>query len=80
MAVKAVQISMDTDLLRRIDAQPETHAHGRSAFVRTAVERLLRARKRQEIDRAISRAFADDAEAMQDEVDSLVDAQTWPED
>ena len=80
MPVKAVQISMDTDLLRRVDALPETRRHGRSAFVRTAIESYLRRRKRREIDRAITSAFAEDAEVMLGEVDTLMDAQAWPDD
>jgi metal-responsive CopG/Arc/MetJ family transcriptional regulator len=80
MPVKAVQISMDADLLRRVDAQPETLRHGRSAFVRSAIESYLRARKRREIDQAISSAFASDADAMLDDVADLMDAQAWPDD
>ena len=80
MSAKAVQISIDEELLRRVDAQPETRECGRSAFVRSAIESYLRARKRREIDQAISSAFGTQAEAMLDEVDGLLDAQAWPDD
>jgi len=80
MPSKAVQVSIDVDLLRRVDAQPETRKRGRSAFVRAAIETYLRAKKRREIDEAISTTFAKDANAMLDEVDGLLDAQTWPDD
>ena len=80
MPAKPVQISIDEELLRRVDAQPETREHGRSAFVRSAIESDLRSRKRREIDEAISRAFRADADAMLDEVDGVLDAQAWPDD
>ena len=67
MPTKAVLVSIDVELLRRVDAQPETRKRGRSAFVRSAIEFYLRAKKRREIDEAISTAFADDADAMLDE-------------
>ena len=79
MPTKAVLVSIDVELLRRVDAQPETRKRGRSAFVRSAIECYLRAKKRREIDEAISTAFADNADAMLDEVDVLLDAQTWPD-
>ena len=80
MAAKAVQISFDVELLRRIDAQPETRKRGRSAFVRSAVESYLRAKSRREIDKAIVTAYGAEADAMLAEVVDLLDAQAWPED
>ena len=80
MPAKPVQISIDEDLLRRVDAQPETRERGRSAFVRSAIESYLRAKKRREMDEAISSAFGTHADAMLDEVNGLLDAQTWPDD
>ena len=79
MAAKPVQISIDTDLLRRIDAQAETRKRGRSAFVRAAVESYLRAKERRRIDEAIGAAYGGDADAMLAEVEDLMDAQAWPE-
>ena len=43
MPIKPVQISIDTALLERIDADPEARSRGRSAFVRSAIERYLNA-------------------------------------
>jgi metal-responsive CopG/Arc/MetJ family transcriptional regulator len=80
MTAKAVQVSIDVELLRRVDAQAETRERGRSAFVRSALESYLRAKERREIDEAISTAFGRHADAMLDEVDGLLDAQTWPDD
>ncbi len=80
MAAKPVQISFDVELLRRIDAQPDTRKRGRSAFVRSAVESYLRAKARREIDKAIATAYSADADAMLAEAADLLDAQAWPED
>jgi metal-responsive CopG/Arc/MetJ family transcriptional regulator len=79
MPTKAVQVSIDVELLRRVDAQDETRQRGRSAFIRSAIESYLRARKRREIDKAITTAFRAQSDAMLDEVDGLLDSQAWPE-
>lgn len=79
MAAKPVQISFDVELLRRIDAEPETRKRGRSAFVRTAVESYLRGKARREIDEAIGAAYGAEADGMLAEVEDLLDAQAWPE-
>ncbi len=80
MPAKPVQISFDEELLRRIDAQPETRTRGRSAFVRSAVESYLRSAARREIDAAIEAAYAARADAMLAEVEDLLDVQAWPKD
>jgi len=80
MAAKAVQISLEQDLLHRIDDDPETREKGRSAFIRTAVELYLRAKDRQKVDEAIARAYGGHAEAMLGEITDLVAAQAWPKD
>ena len=46
MPAQPVQVSIDLELLRRIDADPETRAMGRSAFVRSAVSSYLAAKQR----------------------------------
>jgi metal-responsive CopG/Arc/MetJ family transcriptional regulator len=79
MAVKAVQISIDTDLLRRIDRDPEARKRGRSAFVRSAVELYLAAKKRRDVDRAIARAYEGQSDAMLNEIEDLMGRQAWPE-
>ena len=79
MAAKPVQISIDTELLERIDADPETRAHGRSAFVRSAIERYLRARKRQQLDAQIAAAYQGRADVLLAEIEDLLEAQAWPE-
>jgi len=78
MAAKPVQVSIDLELLRRIDADPETRERGRSAFVRSAVSSYLDAKRRREIDAAIRAAYGGAGEDMQAEVAGLMDAQAWP--
>jgi metal-responsive CopG/Arc/MetJ family transcriptional regulator len=79
MAAKPVQISMDEDLLARIDADPEAKQHGRSRFIRDAVETYLRLREARETDRAIRAAYAGSADELLAEVNDLIGAQTWPD-
>jgi metal-responsive CopG/Arc/MetJ family transcriptional regulator len=76
---KAVQISIDADLLRRIDRDPEVRKRGRSAFVRSAVELYLAAKKRRDVDRAIARAYEGQSDAMLNEIEDLMGRQAWPE-
>lgn len=78
MPAKPVQISLDVELLERIDDDVETRTHGRSAFIRTAVEHYLRARHRALIDKAIGEAYDGQAEGMRREIAGLMDAQAWP--
>ncbi len=78
MTAKAVQVSIDVDLLRRIDADPETRKKGRSAFVRSAVSSYLAAKERRQIDATIRAAYGRAADAMDTEVADLMDAQAWP--
>jgi metal-responsive CopG/Arc/MetJ family transcriptional regulator len=80
MAAKPVQISMDTELLRRIDEDPEARTRGRSAFVRSAVRLYLTAKERQAIEAQLTQAYSGEAEAMLDEVVDLLGAQAWPDD
>jgi len=80
MSAKPVQVSIDIELLRRIDADPETRKEGRSAFVRSAVFSYLDAKRRREIDAAIRAAYGSADDDMQAEVTGLMDAQSWPRD
>ncbi len=78
MSAKPVQVSIDLELLRRIDADPETREKGRSAFVRSAVTSYLAAKQRKAVDLAIAAAYGGAADSMEAEVSELVDAQAWP--
>jgi metal-responsive CopG/Arc/MetJ family transcriptional regulator len=79
MTAKPVQISIDADLLRRIDADPEVREKGRSALVRAAVRLYLAAKERRETEARIARAYDGEANAMLDEVAELMRAQEWPQ-
>jgi metal-responsive CopG/Arc/MetJ family transcriptional regulator len=79
MTAKPVQISLDPELLERIDADPEAREKGRSAFVREAVRYYLAAKERREIDQHIARAYEGQAAAMVDEIAELIETQAWPE-
>jgi metal-responsive CopG/Arc/MetJ family transcriptional regulator len=78
MAAKPVQISLEPELLRRIDADPETREKGRSAFIRAAVELYLKARDRRTVDDAIFRAYSARADEMTLEIADLIGEQSWP--
>ena len=79
MPVKPVQISMDTKLLDRIDRDPETRERGRSAFLRSAAELYLAAKKRRGVDDQIRRAYEGSADDMLEEIEDFMRAQAWPE-
>jgi metal-responsive CopG/Arc/MetJ family transcriptional regulator len=64
MPAKPVQVSIDTELLRRIDRDPEAKAQGRSAFIRSAVSSYLKAKRRNSVDAAIRAAHAGKADTM----------------
>jgi metal-responsive CopG/Arc/MetJ family transcriptional regulator len=78
MTARPVQISMDVELLRRIDRDPEARRQGRSAFVRSAVLLYLEAKRRKDIDDSIRNAFAGKASALPADVEELMAAQAWP--
>ena len=79
MAARPVQISMDEDLLERIDRDPETRERGRSAVIRSAIELYLKARDRQRIDEATRRAYGGRGHEILAEIEDLIEAQAWPE-
>lgn len=78
MSVRAVQVSLDEELLARLDEDPEVRSEGRSAFVRRAIRHYLKARERESIDRAIVRAYEGLAGEDLAEAEDLIDGQAWP--
>ncbi len=80
MAAKVVQVSIDLNLLQRIDADIETREKGQSAFIRSAVSSYLREKRRREVDSAIGAAYVGAADAMAADVWGLLDARAWPDD
>ncbi len=79
MAAKPVQISIDEDLLRRIDRDSEARRVGRSAFIRKALSTYLHAKERRDVDEAIRHAYEGQADDLLEEVQDLMGAQEWPE-
>jgi len=78
MPARPVQISLDVDLLKRIDRDPETRERGRSAFIRSAVKLYLSSKRRRAVDDRIARAYEGQGDAMLDEIADLIGAQKWP--
>jgi len=78
MPSRPVQISIDPDLLQRIDRDPEAREKGRSAFLRSAASFYLAAKRRRATDNAIARAYEGEADAMLEEVVELMVSQAWP--
>lgn len=76
---RPVQISIDEELLERIDADPEAREGGRSAFVRVAVRYYLAEKERRELEERLARAYEGQADAMAAEVAELIGTQEWPE-
>jgi metal-responsive CopG/Arc/MetJ family transcriptional regulator len=74
MGARAVKISLDAELLRRVDRDPEVRKLGRSAFVRSAIDLYLRAKERRADDEAIRRAYGGQADAMLGEVEEFLGA------
>jgi metal-responsive CopG/Arc/MetJ family transcriptional regulator len=79
MAAKPVQISIDEELLERIDADPDVEKRGRSAFVRAALRYYLKVKRRRSVDDAITRAYGRHAGEARAESDELIETQAWPE-
>ena len=78
MTSRPVQISIDTQLLQRVDQDPEAREKGRSAFIRSAVEAYLSAKERRQLEARLVRAYSGQADALLSEVEDLLEGQTWP--
>ena len=79
MPARSVQISLDEDLLRKIDEHPETKDLGRSAFIRSAVRFYLERQQRRTRDLAYAKGYKGDAADVYDEFSDLMAGQAWPE-
>ncbi len=80
MPARAVQISVDSDLLDQIDADSEVRENGRSAFIRSAVQLYLKAKERRAIEARLAQAYTGQAGSLLDEVEVLMGRQAWPTD
>jgi predicted transcriptional regulator len=77
---KPVQISLDPGLLRRVDADAETRASGRSAFMTSAILLYLRDKERLRVDEEIHRSYAGQADGLAAEAEPIMARQLWPPD
>lgn len=57
--MKAIQITMDPELLARLDAQEVVKQKGRSAAIRSAVDAWLRRLREQQIVQEYHRAYGE---------------------
>jgi metal-responsive CopG/Arc/MetJ family transcriptional regulator len=74
--MKPIQITIDEQLLARLDADDETKRDGRSAVVRRAVHEYLRRRRRAQIASAYRRGYG---ARPATELSGWPDEAAWPE-
>jgi metal-responsive CopG/Arc/MetJ family transcriptional regulator len=79
VAARSVQISIDEELLRAIDRDPDARKLGRSAVIRRALRFYLLARERNEINEAYDRAYGGRGDDVYEEFGPLLRGQAWPE-
>ena len=79
MASRPVQISLDEELLRRVDRDPEARRGGRSKLIASALRLYLEARRRRDVDDAIRKAYRGHDLVMLREVEHLMGRQAWPD-
>lgn len=78
MAAKLVRLSIDCELLARIDQDPQTKEQGRSAFIRDAAL-YLATKHRREVDRKVATAYRDKSQDLLVDAKAWLDEQAWPE-
>ncbi|TVR55985.1 MAG: ribbon-helix-helix protein, CopG family [Spirochaetaceae bacterium] len=76
--MKAVQVMIDEDTLRRLSETDEVREYGRSEVVRRALNQYLR-KKEDEAIAARYRAAYKDAETLNQELGEWVAEGEWPE-
>ena len=74
MTTRSIQVSIDEELLERIDLDCEAARCGRSAFFRAAASCYLAAKEKREIDESIAAACRHDADSMLDELVEFMDS------
>lgn len=76
--MKAIQITLDEDLLARLDADEEVRRDGRSAVLRRAADEYLQRRRRRLIAEQYAAAYGQDA-GLGAEFAGWEDQGEWPE-
>jgi metal-responsive CopG/Arc/MetJ family transcriptional regulator len=74
-----VQVSIDRELLARIDRDPQTKKQGRSAFMRDAIELYLATKHRRNVDAQIATAYATRSRVLLADAEAWLEEQAWPE-
>jgi predicted transcriptional regulator len=77
--MKAIQITMDDDLLAALDADPEVRRDGRSAVLRRAAAEYLRRRRAAAVDEQLRRAYTEGG-GLGSEWSGWAEQGVWPED
>ena len=75
--MKAIQITIDEQLLERLDSYPEAGRRGRSAVIREAVAAYLAAVEAEEISRALNAAYGPGSPP--DELEGWAEEVVWPD-
>ena len=76
--MKAIQITIDDALLRKLDADAEVRELGRSAVFRRAVDAYLKRKRTADVDDAYERAYRG-GDGLGREWNKWPDEGAWPE-
>jgi metal-responsive CopG/Arc/MetJ family transcriptional regulator len=76
--VKAIQVTLDDELLARLDADDEVRRDGRSAVLRRAADEYLRRRRKRVIAEQYGKAYRSKA-GLGAEFTGWEDEGAWPE-
>ncbi len=75
--MKAIQITMDEQLLERLDNYPDAGRRGRSEIIREAVADYLAKKEAEGIDQALRRAYGPGSPP--DELEGWAGELVWPD-
>ena len=75
--MKAIQITLDEDLIRELDADERVRAIGRSALLRQLAREYLRRERERRIDEQYARAYGD-GDGVDPEWADWEEAGQWP--
>lgn len=75
--MKAIQVTFDESLLKRLDSHPAVKQRGRSAVLREAANDYLRRQERAEIDRLYARGYRE-TDSLESELLGWDREGVWP--
>ena len=76
--MKAIQITLDDDLLARLDADEEVRRDGRSAVIRRAADEYLRRRRKRAVAEQYAKGYGS-SRGLGREYGGWEDEAAWPE-